>query len=492
VKKRSGAGGAGSSFFHLEGVEVTDQPCQGTACLVAAHRDPQRWVEAEAADPRMHCLGRCYQAPARASDTGRPRVAVDAPHAVVLGRVAAGGAATLGAYRAAGGYRALEKALASSPEVIVQTVEASGLLGRGGAGFPTGRKWRSVAESREASGVAYVVANADEGDAGAYIDRFIMEDDPHAVIEGLAIAAVAVGANRGYVYVRKEYPAAHAAVERAVAEARSAGLLGSALLGEGPAFDIVVVAGEGSYVCGEETALLNALEGRRPEVRARPPYPAARGLHGAPTVVNNVETLAAIPWIVIHGADAYSAMGTTTSHGTKAVSLSSLFNRPGLYEVELGIPVRDIVERLGGGLAGGELRGVLIGGPLAGILPPHLLDTPFAFDELRAVGCEVGHGGIVAFDEHTSIPDLVRHVFRFGAYESCGKCTPCRAGAPRVEALFDTIHRGRPAEVGSAVRWRDTVSALAATSLCGHGTGMAAFAQSVMTHYGEELGPCLA
>jgi NADH:ubiquinone oxidoreductase subunit F (NADH-binding) len=257
------------------------------------------------------------------------------------------------------------------------------------------------------------------------------------------------------------------------------------LLGDGPPFDVSVVEGEGSYVCGEETALLNALERRRPEVRARPPFPAERGLFGAPTLVNNVETLASVPWIIRHGSDEYAAMGCPKSRGTKVVSLSSLFRRPGLYEVELGLPVREIVERLGGGIDG-ELRGVLIGGPLAGILPPRLFDVPFAFDELRAVGCEVGHGGVVAFDEHTSIPDLMHHVFRFGAYESCGKCTPCRVGAARIERRFS---RGTDADPTESPRWHDIVDSLAATSLCGHGTGLAAFARSARTHFESELEP---
>jgi formate dehydrogenase iron-sulfur subunit len=300
---------------------------------------------------------------------------------------------------------------------------------------------------------------------------------------------VAVGAQKGFVYVRKEYPQARERVEAAIAEARGGGVLGPALLGAGPAFDAEVVVGEGSYVCGEETALLNALEGRRPEVRARPPYPVEHGLFGHPTVVNNVETLAAVPWILRHGGAAYAAMGTDASAGTKVVSLSSLFRRPGLYEVELGIPVRDVVERLGGGVAG-ELRGVIVGGPLAGILPPSLLDTPLAFEELRAVGCEVGHGGVVAFDEHTSIPELVHHVFRFGAYESCGKCTPCRVGTARIEGLLAAALDGAPRATG-AVEWRDIVNALDATSLCGHGTGLAAFARSVVTHYRGDLDRCL-
>jgi NADH:ubiquinone oxidoreductase subunit F (NADH-binding) len=473
------------SFFHLAGVPLTDQVCQGTACFVARHRDPRRWAEGESAEPRVYCVGRCYLSPAAATDDARPHVEVDAGEAVVLGRVAAGGSPALDAYRSDGGYRGLERALALPKEDVVGEVEASGLRGRGGAAFPTGRKWRAALDQDAA--VKYVVANADEGDPGAYIDRVLLEDDPHAVLEGLAIAAVAVGAQEGFVYVRKEYPAARARLEAAVAEARDGGVLGPALLGAGPAFDVTVVEGEGSYVTGEETALLNALEGRRPGVRARPPFPVEHGLFGCPTVVNNVETLAAIAWILRHGGAAYAAKGTPTSPGTKVVALNSLFRRPGLYEVELGLPVRDVVERLGGGLADGELAGVLIGGPLAGVLPPRLLDTPLAFEELRAVGCELGHGGVVAFDGHTSIAELAHHVFRFGAYESCGTCTPCRVGAARVEAVFRAALEAPPLAATAATEWREIVDVLAATSLCGHGTGLAAFARSLMVHYGTEL-----
>jgi NADH:ubiquinone oxidoreductase subunit F (NADH-binding) len=411
-----------------------------------------------------------------ATDRTEPEITVDAPVPVLLSRVALGGAPTLDAYRSVGGYAALEEVGRLGAGRVLDEVEVSGLRGRGGAGFPTARKWRTAAAVE--SEVKYVVANADEGDSGAYGDRVLLERDPHAVLEGLAIAGAAVGARRGLVYVRREYPAARRAVDAAVAEARAAGALGR--------FEVEVVGGVGSYVCGEETALLNAVEGRRPEVRARPPFPAERGLFGRPTVVNNVETLAALPWIVTHGGAAYAALGTPSSRGTKLLSLNSLFRRPGLYEVELGLPVREVVDRLGGGPADGALRGVLIGGPLAGILPASLLDTPLEFEALRAVGCELGHGGVIAVDEHTSIVELVHHVFRFAAYESCGKCTPCRLGAVRAETLL----AGRVA--GSLPELEAIVRALEATSLCGHGSGLAAFARSVLAHFGEELAPCLA
>jgi len=372
-------------------------------------------------------------------------------------------------------------------------VAESGLRGRGGAAFPAGTKWRAVATCGR-PGARYVVANGDEGDPGAYIDRLILEEDPHVVIEGLIIAAYAVGAAKGIVYVRDEYSTAVARVESAIAAARQAGLLGQALGAATDAFDIEVVVGRGSYVCGEETAMLNAIEGRRGEVRARPPYPAERGLIGQPTLVHNIETLASIVWIAREGAERYRTLGTVTSRGTKVVSLNSLFRHPGLYEVEFGVPVRHIVEDLGGGLTEGRLKGVLIGAPLAGIVPPQLLDTAFGFDELRAIGASVGHGGVVAFDDRTSIRDLVHHVFEFGAFESCGKCTPCREGTRRLTDGFASgpslsLARHKPL---TRRRWDDLVTALALSSLCGHGSGLAEFAESVARYYPEELASCLA
>jgi len=477
------------SFYHLASVRLVDQPCQGTACFVARHRAPD-WAGVEASSSRLYCVGCCYAAPATVACQVQPRVEVATSTPVVLERIAAGVPATLAAYTAQRGYEAFEQAIAMDPVRIVTEIERSGLRGRGGAGFPTGRKWRTVHSQPGAS--KYVVCNADEGDPGAYIDRIILERDPHCVLEGMMIAARAVGATHGYVYVRKEYPDAATSIRRAVDEARAEGILGAHDRGQSQSFNVEVVDGQGSYVCGEETALLNALEGHRPEVRARPPYPAERGLWASPTLVNNVETLANIAWIVRHGGDRYATLGHGTSRGTKVVSLNSLFHRPGLYEVEFGMPMREIVEELGGGVETGAVRGMLIGGPLAGILPPHLFDTRFGFDELHQVGAAVGHGGIVAFDEHTSILELAHHVFRFGAAESCGKCTPCRIGAPRIADLFAAALAGQPAGTGGEAEWRETVDTLAATSLCGHGSGLAEFAHSVLTYYPEELSSCFA
>jgi formate dehydrogenase iron-sulfur subunit len=329
------------------------------------------------------------------------------------------------------------------------------------------------------------VANADEGDPGAYIDRFLMEDDPHALIEGMLLAGYAVGASKGWIYLRKEYSRVEEILRAAIEEARDAGFLGERILGRDFSFDIDIAIGQGSYVCGEETAMLRSIEGRRPEVAARPPYPTEHGLFGKPTLIDNVETLVNVPWIVAHGGEAYRALGFSNSRGTKVVSLNSLFVRPGLYEVEFGIPVRRIVEEIGGGLRNGAaIKAVMIGGPLAGIIPPHLLDTLFGFEELHAIG------GIIAFDEHTAIPELVEHVFSFGAFESCGKCTPCRIGSGRIEKICRDIVKSGVVPAANFSELERLVTALKWTSLCGHGGGLGEFAESILRYYRDDLAPC--
>ena len=486
------------SFYSLADVDLAHAHCQGTACFVARHLNTERWQQATAQSPRVYCLGKCYAAPASADDMSRPTVEVRSRCPVVLERIVAGGAHSIDEYRQSGGFTGLERALTLGAHRTLAEIEASELRGRGGAGFPTGAKWRAVRAQPALE--KYIVANVDEGDPGAYIDRFIAEDDPFCLLEGMAIAAHAVGASRGWIYVRCEYPAAIQSLTRALDVARAEGLLGRSVMGSDFSFDVDLVVGRGSYECGEETALLNSIEGKRPVARIRPPYVAERGLWDMPTVVNNAETLANIPWIMQHGAAEYILLGVTGSRGTKVLSLNSLFRRPGLYELEFGTTLREIVEELGGGVKSGALRGLMIGGPLAGVVPPHLLDTPLGFAELRAIGASVGHGGVIAFDEHTSIPELVRHVFSFGAYESCGKCTPCRLGAARIEGIFTQNIRGNKAgttrsELGHATRseqaeWQEIVWALKLASLCGLGTGLAEFADSILRYYSEDLRPC--
>ncbi|MPZ21403.1 MAG: NADH-quinone oxidoreductase subunit D [Luteitalea sp.] len=470
-----------ASFFHCLDPPAGPDCCRGTACFVARRRDPARWTRAMTQHPPSYCLGRCYRAPASTEDGPvRPTIRAACPGPILLERVADGDHSELSTYARAGGYRALERALDLQPATLVDMIRRAGLRGRGGAAFSAGRKWEAVAA---ASGVTkWVVVNGDEGDPGAYSDRILLEQDPHAVLEGLLIASYAVGASHAVVYVRREYPEAAAAVRRAIDQARDARLLSSPLGAARHTLDVDVAIGHGSYVCGEETALLNALEGRRGEPRLRPPYPAAAGLFGVPTLVNNVETLANVPWIARHGASHYRRRGTSDSAGTKLVSLNSLFRRPGLYEVELGLPLRAVVDDLGHGLVDGRLTALWVGGPLSGVVPPQLLETPLAFDAMRAIGASVGHGGVVVIDEHTSIGELIEHVFEFGAFESCGLCTPCRLGTRRLAS---------PGRL-TRTEWTRLTTALRAASLCGFGNGLADFAASIERYYAEELDRCLA
>jgi formate dehydrogenase iron-sulfur subunit len=306
----------------------------------------------------------------------------------------------------------------------------------------------------------------------------------------MAIAAHAVGARKGAIYVRCEYPQAIEVLRQALAVAQSPQSNVSGFLGTALDFHVELVIGGGSYMCGEETAMLSAIEDRRPVARKRPPYVSERGLYGQPTVVNNVETLASVPWILRNGANEYAAMGFSSSRGTKVVSLNSLFCRPGLFEIDFGIPLRRIVDDYGGGLRTGQIAGLMVGGPLAGVIPPSLFDNRFGFEEMRAIGASVGHGGIVAFDERTSIAELVHHVFSFGAYESCGKCLPCRLGCPAIEDMLRPIALDRSASAADQQAFRDIVRALHLSSLCGFGTGLAEFAESIERHYGQELRSC--
>ena len=488
--KEKQASGDIDSFYHLAGVGEGEQLCRGTACFVARNLNSVRWAAAVSREQRTYCLGNCFAGPASSSDVSRPKMKILSRDPIVLGPVIDGPISSLAASTARDGYRALDQALGQPRAELVSAVELSGLRGRGGAGFPTGKKWRAVTEQKESK--KFVVANADEGDPGAYIDRFLLEDDPHRLIEAMAIAGYAVGAMKGYIYLRKEYPDARAALEQALVEARREGFLGKQILHRDFSFDVQLVVGQGSYVCGEETALLNSIEGQRPEVRLRPPYPSECGLFGKPTLINNVETLVNIPWIVRNGGEAFRRLGFSNSRGSKVLSLNSLFRAPGLYEVDFGITIRQIVEDFGGGLKSGNVKGVILGGPLAGIVPPHLFDTPLGFEELAGIGASVGHGGVIAFDEHTSIAELVHHVFDFGAYESCGKCTPCRLGSRRIERLFQQILKTGHVPAREKKECAEIVSALEMTSLCGLGTGLAQFAHSAFRHYAEELKPCFS
>lgn len=472
------------SFYHLQNIDLEGRPCQGLACFAA--RKSLVGARQEPCDgPAVYCLGRCYNAPVKGGAVDRPECFVFSRETVLSSNLLSGGVRDIGEYIQRGGGQALHKALSLSPQEVIHVIEQSGLRGRGGAGFPTGKKWRLVAE--EKNHPKFVIANADEGDPGAYGDRMLMEDDPFRLIEALVIAGRTVGAEQGFIYLRKEYPAAASVLQHALEQARDAGWIGKCILGTAHRFDLTLVIGAGSYLCGEETALLNALEGKRPEPRLRPPQITSNGLHGLPTLVNNVETLAAIPWIVNHGAKAYAALGTPSSSGTKLLSLNSLFNRPGLYEVEFGISLRDIVSNLGKGLRQGRLWGIMVGGPLATLLPPSQWDTALDYEKMQAIGASVGHGGVIAFTDNTAIADLLAEVMTFGALESCGKCTPCHLGTARLAKMFESVRQGERLDPRKVY---PLVDALAMTSLCGHGKGLAEFLRGIQRHFPTEWQSC--
>jgi NADH-quinone oxidoreductase subunit F len=371
-------------------------------------------------------------------------------------------------YIATEGYAGAAKALTEmTPEAIIAEVGASGLRGRGGAGFPTGRKWEAA--RRAAGEPRYIVCNGDEGDPGAFMDRSVLEADPHAVIEGLIIGARAVGAARGFLYIRNEYPLALARVGTALDQARAYGLLGADILGTGFDFDLEVVRGAGAFVSGEETALLASIEGGRAYPRQRPPYPAERGLWGRPTVINNVETWANIPPIIRRGAAWFAGLGTATSKGTKIFSLVGKIANTGLVEVPMGITLREIVYGIGGGIPNGrEFKAVQIGGPSGGCIPKPLLDLAVDYESLKAAGSMMGSGGMIVMDEDTCMVDIALYFLRFAEEESCGKCAPCRAGTAAMARVLEKITAG----AGTADDL-DRLEALAATvrqgSLCGLG-----------------------
>lgn len=469
------------TFYHLLDTPLQDVACNGLACFAARQDAPERWAKACRQTPTVYCLGKCYASPSDSGHDVLPHVSCHARKSVLLQNVADSGVTDLLEYIKRGGGDARQCALRTSPDDLVKMICASQLRGRGGAGFPAWRKWQTVA--MHAAPRKYLVINADEGDPGAFSDRFLMERDPFLLIEGAIVTAQAIGANAGFVYVRKEYPDAARVMSEAIVAARAAGWLGER-------FDLECVVGAGSYLCGEETALLNALEGRRPEARLRPPQVAERGLFGYPTLVHNVETLCCVPWIAKHGAEAFAELGFSASRGTKLLSLNSLFNRPGLYEVEFGIGLDALVGKLGLGLRRGPLKGLMVGGPLAGIVPPALLHTRLGYEEMAAIGCAVGHGGVIAFANDSSIAAIAAEVFRFGARESCGKCTPCRLGIPALAYDFATAAAPPSPKQANGIAHDAVIDALATTSLCGHGRGIAEFARALQRHFPEEWSAC--
>ena len=371
-------------------------------------------------------------------------------------------------YIAMDGYAALGKVLTEmKPEDVIQTVLDSGLRGRGGGGFPTGLKWKFCAPNKAAQ--KYVVCNADEGDPGAFMDRSVLEGDPHCIIEAMAIAGYAVGATKGYVYVRAEYPIAVARLQKAIDQANEYGLLGKDIFGSGFDFDLQIRLGAGAFVCGEETALMTSIEGNRGEPRPRPPFPAVKGLFNSPTVENNVETFANIPQIILKGADWFKSMGTEKSSGTKVFALGGKIEHTGLVEIPMGTTLRHIIEDIGGGIPNGKkFKAAQTGGPSGGCIPESLIDTEVDFDNLTAIGCMMGSGGLIVMDEDNCMVDMAKFFLEFTVDESCGKCTPCRVGTKRLLEMLDKITSGK-ANLEDIDKLEELCYYIKQNSLCGLG-----------------------
>ncbi len=386
---------------------------------------------------------------------------------------------SLSDYQAQGGLTGLTRALTMDRPAIVAEVIASGLRGRGGAGFPTGIKWKTVSEAR--ADRKYIVCNADEGDSATFADRMLMEGDPFTLIEGMVIAGVACGASKGFVYIRSEYPVAIRVMQDALAIARAADVLGPSVLGSGHAFDVEVRVGAGAYVCGEETSLLNSLEGKRGVVRAKPPLPALQGFMAKPTVVNNVISLASVPVIFEKGAEFYQSFGLGRSRGTIPLQIAGNVKHGGLYEIAFGLTLGEIVEVIGGGTASGRpVKAVQVGGPLGAYFPPALFDTPFGYEEFSGKAGLIGHAGLTVFDDTVDMLKQARFAMEFCAIESCGKCTPCRIGAVRGVETVDRIAKGDPDAIALLTDLCDTMKA---GSLCALGGFTPYPVMSALTHF---------
>ena len=371
-------------------------------------------------------------------------------------------------YIAMDGYAALGKVLTEmTPDDVIKCITDSGLRGRGGGGFPTGRKWALTAPNQ--ADQKYVVCNADEGDPGAFMDRSVLEGDPHCLVEAMAIAGYAIGATEGYVYVRAEYPIAVARLQIAIDQAREYGLLGKNIFGSGFDFDLHIRLGAGAFVCGEETALMTSIEGNRGEPRPRPPYPAVKGLFGKPTVENNVETFANVPQIILRGAEWFASMGTEKSKGTKVFALGGKIKNTGLVEIPMGTTLREIIEDIGGGIPNGKkFKAAQTGGPSGGCIPASLMDTEVDYDNLVAIGCMMGSGGLIVMDEDNCMVDMAKFFLEFTVDESCGKCTPCRVGTKRLLEMLDKITSGK-GTLEDIDKIEELCNYIKANSLCGLG-----------------------
>jgi NADH-quinone oxidoreductase subunit F len=488
------------SMFYRDAVGKTViQVCDDPACALAGSGEvlstlcARLGVELDqvSADGRFTierapCLGLCDHAPGvlvgdSAVSRARPEEIDrwlegkgDAPRGQVYGssrrltvNCGKGRSVSLDEYVSGGGYAALRKALGISPAALIAEVKASGLVGRGGAAFPTGLKWEGA--SNAVGEPKYIVCNADESEPGTFKDRVLMEEDPQRIIEGLVIGGYAIGAHQGYIFVRGEYPAALRAFEQALGDARRGGYIGSDVMGSGYAFDIELRRGAGAYICGEETALFEAIEGKRGFPRLKPPFPTTHGLFGKPTVINNVETLCNVPFVVLQGAEQYRQLGTAKSPGTKLFCLSGDVARPGVYEVPFGVTLRHLLEELAGGVPHGyALQAVLFGGAAGAFATPAQLDVRMTFEDLRAAGLPLGSGVVMVFDERRDLRDVLRRLARFFAHESCGKCYPCQLGTQRQHEILQRIASGE-AISGDVERLTDVGWTMSDASLCGLG-----------------------
>jgi NADH-quinone oxidoreductase subunit F len=455
---------------------------------------------------RAPCLGLCAHAPAAlVGDTPVGNLLPETAHEIVSGdnsglepavygeiriltaECGKGRPTSLKEYQATGGYRGLEKALNMPPEKVIDTVKASGLVGRGGAAFPTGLKMEGASN---ASGTPkYVVCNADESEPGTFKDRVLMEDNPHRVLEGMLIAVYAIGAQQGYIFVRGEYPTAYAILEQAIEEAKSVGLLGSKILGTEFEFDIELRLGAGAYICGEETALFEAMEGKRGFPRLKPPFPTTFGLFGKPTAINNVETLCNLPFILDQGAEAYRALGTEKSPGPKLFCVSGDVKRPGLYEVPFGVSLRHLLFDLAGGMRGDEpFKTVLVGGAAGAFAVEKDLDVPLTFEDLQAAGLPLGSGMLMVLDQSRDVRDVLVRLARFFAHESCGKCYPCQIGTQRQHEIL-VRQAGGKFLPGDAERLSDVGWTMTDSSICGLGQTAAMAVLSAMNLWPELFTP---
>ncbi|MEM7416690.1 MAG: NADH-ubiquinone oxidoreductase-F iron-sulfur binding region domain-containing protein [Gemmatimonadota bacterium] len=485
-------------FAREAGGQQAPRVCTGPVChLLGAHE----LVEALDGATPMPCSGRCDEpipilrgnqtfvgtsaTALEQRDTPLPPPAPDGVTECVFAHIRDPERKTLAGYRASGGYEALGRALEMTPEALIDVVDASGLAGRGGAGFPTGRKWRAVREAE--GGPKTVVCNADEGEPGCFKDRALMDHDPHGVLEGMALACVATGAERAFLYLRYEYPETEELFERAIADAEAAGILGDDALGSGRAIHIYVRRGAGAYICGEETSLLNSLEGKHPFPRDRPPYPVTHGYEGTPTAVNNVETLSSIPPILRHGADWYRGLGLGEHAGTKVISLSGDIVRPGNYEVPLGLPLDTLIHEWAGGPGEGRtVQAVTMAGLSGGFLAGDDLDVTLDEPSIRSKASFLGAGGIMVFDDTRDMVEVAHMAMEFFAEESCGKCFPCRIGTQRLTERL--TEGGGPAEVEA---WLDEVNDLnktmKETSACGLGQAAPLITESLIRYFPEAI-----